>query len=98
GVIGEPDELCEFEKRRQPPFQDCGNATGQMGTAGGGCVSRLDFVRGALLAGLQETDRIGVNPYRLGIIASTDTHNGTPGNTEESTFMGHRGTDDDTPA
>jgi hypothetical protein len=35
---------------------------------------------------------------RLGIIASTDTHNGTPGNTDENTFGGHRGTDDDTPA
>jgi len=97
GVIGGPDELCDFEKRRKPPFEDCGDGTGTLGTTGLGCVSRLDFVRGALLAGLQETDRLGVNPYELGIIASTDTHNGTPGATQESTFMGHRGTDDDTP-
>ena len=98
GTVGAPDELCNFEKRRQPPFPDCGNGTGALGTAGNGCVSRLDFVRGALLAGLKEADRIGVNPYRLGIIASTDTHNGAPGNVEESTFIGHRGEDDDTPS
>jgi len=51
-----------------------------------------------LLAGLKEDERLGVNPYRLGIIASTDTHNGSPGATVEATFIGHRGTDDDTPA
>jgi hypothetical protein len=71
---------------------------GHLGVAGGGCVSRLDFVRGALLAGLQENERLGVNPYRLGIIASTDIHNGTPGNVDEDKFVGHRGTDDGTPA
>jgi hypothetical protein len=97
GVLGQPDELCNFEKRRQPPFDDCGDGKGALGTTGLGCVSRLDFVRNVLLAGLQEHDRLGVNPYRLGIIASTDTHNGTPGATQESMFMGHRGIDDDTP-
>ena len=34
----------------------------------------------------------------LGIIASTDTHNGTPGAVDEAGFVGHRGIDDDTPA
>jgi hypothetical protein len=96
GVLGEPDELCNFEKRRQPPFEDCGDDKGTLGTTGLGCVSRYDFVRNALLFGLKEKERLGVNPYRLGISASTDTHNGTPGATEESTFVGHRGTDDDT--
>jgi hypothetical protein len=97
GILGQPDEQCDFEKRRQPPFPDCGDGTGALGTTGAGCVSRLDFLRGVLLAGVQESERLGVNPYRLGIIASTDTHNGTPGATEESTFIGHRGTDDGTP-
>jgi hypothetical protein len=98
GIIGAPDEQCEFERRRPAPFTDCGDGTGALGSTGQGCVSRLDYVRGALLAGLEEEERLGVNPYRLGIIASTDTHNGSPGATEESTFIGHRGTDDDTPA
>jgi hypothetical protein len=98
GIMGAPDELCEFERRRPAPFFDCGDGTGSFGSAGQGCVSRLDYVRNVLLAGLKEEERLGVNPYRLGIIASTDTHNGSPGATEESTFIGHRGTDDDTPA
>ncbi|MGH3056599.1 MAG: DUF3604 domain-containing protein, partial [Gaiellaceae bacterium] len=98
GILGAPDEACEFERRRPAPFPDCGDTKGQTGSAGQGCVSRLDYVRGALLAGLKEDERLGVNPYRLGIIASTDTHNGTPGATEEATFIGHRGTDDATPA
>jgi len=97
GIIGQPDELCDFEKRRRPPFPDCGDGTGQTGTASGGCVSRRDFVRFALLEGLKEADRLGVNPYQLGIIGSTDTHNGTPGATVERTFIGHRGTDDASP-
>jgi hypothetical protein len=98
GIVGAPDELCEFEKRNRSASEDCFDKTGQLGTSGKGCLSRLDFVRGVLLAGLQEGQRLGVNPYRLGIIASTDTHNGTPGATAEAAFVGHRGTDDDTPA
>jgi hypothetical protein len=49
------------------------------------------------LEGLAERERIGVNPFQLGFIGSTDTHNGTPGFVGEETFIGHRGTDDDTP-
>lgn len=97
GIIGASDEQCDFEKDPRP-FIDCGAGTGGGGVARGGCFSRFDFVRNVLLAGLAEDERLGVNPYRLGIIASTDTHNGTPGAVEEATFQGHRGTDDATPA
>ena len=97
GVIGAPDEQCEFERRRQGTVADCGDGTGQQGAADIGCVSRLDFVRGALLAGLREQERIGVNPYRLGFIGSTDTHNGTPGFTDEWAWLGHQGKQDGTP-
>jgi len=97
GVIGASDEQCDFEKDPRP-FSDCGNATGGGGVQRSGCFSRLDFVRNVLLEGLQEDLRLGVNPYRLGIIASTDTHNGTPGNVAETDFPGQRGTDDDTAA
>jgi len=90
-AFGVPDELCDFEKLRPPPFTDCGSEPGSGGVANFGCVSRLDFVRGALLAGLGEADRIGANPYRLGFIGSTDTHNGTPGAVAEAGWLGHRG-------
>jgi len=97
GVIGASDEQCEFEKDPRN-FIDCGNGTGGGGVSRFGCFSRNDFVRGVLLTGLKEDERLGVNPYRLGVIASTDTHNGTPGAVDERDFIGQRGTDDDTPA
>jgi hypothetical protein len=97
GILGATDEQCEFERRRPAPVQDCGDATGQLGAADAGCVSRLDYVRGALLAGLKEEDRLGVNPYRLGFVGSTDTHNGTPGFTDEWAWQGHQGANDAPP-
>ena len=96
GILGEPDELCDFEKLRLNP-PDCGDRPGALGggTGGLGCVSRLDFLRGILLEGLKEDERIGVNPYRLGVIASTDTHNGTPGEVSERNYPGHWGNNED---
>jgi hypothetical protein len=98
GVLGATDEQCAFEAPRRDPIVDCGDMPGADGIVRRGCFSRLDFVRGVLLEGMKEEIRIGVNPYQLGIIASTDTHNGTPGMTDEWSFQGHRGLDDDTPA
>lgn len=97
-VMGE-DELCEQEKIRwidgaAPP--DCGEGSGIGALRGRGCQSRLDFSRYVLLEGLREQARIGVNPYRLGWIGGTDTHNGTPGATREATFPGHNGLADAT--
>lgn len=97
GILGDADELCGFEKLRTPPFEDCGDGTGAGGTANSGCVSRRDYLRGALLEGLREDARIGANPLRLGVVASTDTHNGTPGAVAEDSFLGHRGNIDDLP-
>ncbi len=97
-VGGGRDELCEFEKLRQwwtgPP--DCGERMGGGAMAGTGCQSRLDFVRYTLIEGLREADRIGVNPYRLGITASTDAHNANPGDVQERSFDGWAGSGDAT--
>lgn len=97
GVLGAPDELCDFEKLRVQPFDDCGDGVGSNGMVGGGCVSRRDFVRGALLEGLREQLRLGVNPFAVGFIASTDTHNGTPGFVDEENYVGHVGREEGTP-
>ncbi len=82
-VLGDTDEFCDFEKIRKPESPDCEDGTGQGALAQTGCVSRRDFVRYALVDGLQEADRIGVNPYPFGFIAATDGHDGTPGAVEE---------------
>jgi hypothetical protein len=95
--LGEPDEFCDFEKLREDPVEDCGDTPGSFGMANGGCGHRRDFVRGVLVAGLEEQRRLGVNPYPLGIVASTDSHNGTPGRVEEYAFEGHLGLVDNTP-
>lgn len=57
----------------------------------------LSFVRNALKTGLIEEERTGVNPFRLGFIGSTDTHNSTPGATREDDYQGHLGSRDATP-
>ncbi len=80
------DELCAFEKvvsnsfiARTLPFGD--NAP----------VER-QFMRRVLLEGLELERELGVNPFRYGFIASTDTHLGTPGLAAESAdYPGHGG-------
>lgn len=101
GVLGEPDELCDFEQPRRigpgrvikgravPATEDCGDGTGAAGILNGGCVSRHDFIRSSLLVGLQEDERLGVNPFKYGVIASTDTHLSIPGAVSEAGWKGH---------
>ena len=49
-----------------------------------------NYVRYALKKGLEYQAKLGVNPFKYGMIGSTDTHDGTPGNTEENdTFIGN---------
>ena len=91
GVIGGPDELCGIEKVRDmpgAPLEDCEEGVGKGAQRGRGCVSRLDYARYALIEGLREAERIGVNPYVVGFVGSTDTHLGTPGAVAEREFRG----------
>ena len=68
--------------------EECGDGIGENGMVGAGCVDETDFVRSALLVGLQEEQEIGLNPVKLGIIASTDTHTATPGAVSEADYRG----------
>jgi hypothetical protein len=97
GIGGDPDPACDFEKLRPATHPDCGETTGMGGMRLWGCVHRLDFLRNVLKEGLRIEARTGVNPYRLGFIGSTDTHNGTPGYVDDLDFQGHVGLVDDTP-
>ena len=51
--------------------------------AGKGCNSRNDYVRYALIDGLRERARLGINPYKFGFIGSTDSHTAAPGAVSE---------------
>jgi hypothetical protein len=97
------DELCAFEQETSitllpnqylpaPPPQ---------------AFSPRSFVRSVLKDGLRLEQRgfddpdqpgakLRINPFKLGVIGSTDTHNGTPGNTDEIDWPGHAGNQDDT--
>ena len=89
-VFGE-DEQCGFEKLRgvgDMAPNDCHDGYGGGAIMGKGCQSRLDFVRYALIEGLTEEQRIGVNPFQFGFIGSTDTHNASPGDVDEDSFDG----------
>ena len=94
GVVGS-DEWCGFEKfdfnifrPGSGPPPDCEDGTGEGALAGRGCLSRRDFIRYALADGLREALRIGVNPFKVGAIASTDGHDGAPGDVEEYLYDG----------
>ncbi|MCP3984212.1 MAG: DUF3604 domain-containing protein [bacterium] len=94
GVVGGPDELCEFEKIRDMggfEFEDCEEGAGWGAQKGSGCISRLDYARYALVEGIREQERIGVNPYKFGFIGSTDTHLANPGGVAEKDSMGGSG-------
>ena len=75
------DELCAFEQL--PKDNIAGFNDPPMPDTG--------FVRKVLVDGLVIEKALGVNPYQFGVIASTDTHLGTPGAAREDLFLGHGG-------
>ncbi|MDJ0868421.1 MAG: DUF3604 domain-containing protein [Myxococcota bacterium] len=60
---------------------------------------RLSFVREGLKEGLVQEEALGVNPFKLGMLGSTDAHSSTPGQTSEKTFAttGQQGINDFSP-
>ena len=61
---------------------------------------RSSYVRAALRKGLRYYAKSGKqkrNPFKFGFIASTDTHNATPGSTDSKNFLGSHGDLDETP-
>ena len=55
------------------------------------------YVRRALQDGIIQREKLGVNPFKLGFIGSTDTHNATPGSVEEIEYAGASGIRDGLP-
>jgi hypothetical protein len=93
---GNNDELCGFEKLSYNRFGGGGRvgAQGITESAGLPAATSLDpdpraMVRDALKKGLLQHSTIGANSLKYGIIASTDTHLGTPGLTMEEDAKGH---------
>ena len=101
-VLGGSDELCDFEKFEDLPLErwgepsECyeGRFADWIPHLGPDCISRLSYTRYALIEGLREQRRLGVNPFQFGLMASTDTHNALAGGVEERSFPGHLGVAD----
>src|SRR5256712_3124996 len=81
--VGTPDELCAFESTNRLTLFGNSNPTNTF--------APLSFVRNALKEGLKQEQAIGVNPFRLGLIAASDNHNGIPGGVREDEWTGHAG-------
>ncbi len=108
------DSWCEFELATTTTgATDAKNAAGDpicydevdAGTRTGDPCRKADkagYVREGLGKGLVEyskqTGNAKYNPLKLGITASTDSHNGTPGYTIEENWAGHTGITDSTAA
>ncbi len=102
--VGNADEFCNFEKLEQLPAcreneavldPNCARICESEGDTN--CIHGNNYARNALKDGLLLGERIGVNPYRFGFIGSTDTHNGTPGASDEKQYNGVFGAEDGSP-
>ena len=78
------DPLCDFE---QLPYKDFSSKFRNDFSS----VPTASFVRDTLNTGLIYQERRQINPFKFGLIASTDTHLGTPGSVDEESFQGHGG-------
>jgi hypothetical protein len=79
------DEQCGFEKLAYDRFG--GKYRKEMRFA----PSRGSFVREALGTGLATAARVGVNPFKMGFVGSTDTHIAAAGLVDEDGHPGHGG-------
>jgi len=80
------DELCGFEKvNRTLLFSQ---------TIPSQVFPSLSFVRNGLKEGLRQEELLGVNPYQMGFVGGTDSHNATPSQVDEDNWQGHVGTQD----
>lgn len=98
------DEFCGFEKLGYDSFgaKNTGRAEGSSSREWISFLFDMDmpvaklpddnnYVRWALKEGLRQQQELGVNGFRYGIIAATDTHIAAPGQTSERGHPGHGG-------
>ena len=79
--VNTTDEECSFEQFF-PPCLD-GETTG--------CIHQTSMIRDGLKAGLQMEAEKGINPFKVGMVGSTDTHNSAAGDAEEYDYRGASG-------
>ena len=90
------DELCAFEQNKTDNLHSLAIFRGEVQSEAGQPApldefARRNMIRNVLEDGLALGQRDGINPFRMGFIGSTDTHNAIPGATSEEDFEGHLG-------
>lgn len=82
-ALSPQDAFADFEIVASQAFQQVtgssSSSTGQM---------RWGTLRGAVLEGLRQQERVGVNPFQIGFVSGNDGHSGTPGNSEAKDWTG----------
>jgi hypothetical protein len=77
-LLSPDDEFADFE------LMDKSNLTGTVAKTPE--MIKTEYAREALKLGLSEEARLGVNPFKFGMVGSTDSHNAIPSTREENWF------------
>jgi len=77
-LLSPDDEFADFENL------DAGNISGKVAKTPD--MLPKEYGRGALKEGLRQEQKLGVNPFKFGMIGSTDAHGGIPSSREENNF------------
>ena len=77
-LLSPDDEFADFENL------DAGNISGKVAKTPE--MLPKEYARAALKKGLLHEQNLGVNPYKFGLIGSTDSHTGIPSSREENYF------------
>jgi len=77
-LLSPDDEFADFENL------DAGNISGKAAKTKD--MLPREYGRAALKEGLRQEQKLGVNPFKFGMIGSTDAHNGLPTSREENNF------------
>jgi len=81
---------------RADEFSDYENAD-SIAKFSGRVPMKENYVRYGVVKGLAHKQALGTNPYKLGFVGGTDSHNGLMGDTAEDNFVGAHGILDATP-
>ncbi len=77
-LLSPDDEFADFET------MDGGNLSGKVPKTPD--MLPKEYARPALLEGLRQEEKLGVNPFKFGMIGSTDAHTALPTSREENNF------------
>ncbi len=80
------DEECNFEQVFEPCDPDAMPSSPELATAS--CTVASNFVRNALRTGLEVEAEHGINPFKYGLVGSTDDHRSMSGSAAEETWQG----------